>query len=154
MIKVIYLLTMFVGFSYFGIAIGRNYSKKEQFLCEVLSFLNILSNNIKFNKSKLSGVIVENVDNFKTDLKNVLNGFLKNEIVEVPFLTKYENQKLHEFLNSVGMYDVEGELSNIERYKQIFSNFYNESLVNVKKYGVLYSKLGVMLGLIVVIIFI
>lgn len=154
MIKVVCLLTMFIGFSYFGIAIGRDYSKKEMFLSEVLSFLNILSNDIKFNKSKLTNVINQNVENFKTDLQKVLNGFLKNEKVEVPFLTKYENQKMFEFLNSVGKYDVEGELSNIERYKQIFDAFYKESIEKNKKYGVLYSKLGVMLGLIVVIIFI
>ena len=154
MVKVFCLLTMFVGFSYFGVVMGKNYVKKEKFFCEVLSFLNILSNNINFNKNKLTNIIAENVGNFKTDFKYVLNGFLNNEIVEVPFLTEYEKQKLYDFLNSVGAYDVEGELSNIERYKQIFNNFYNDSLENSKKYGVLYSKLGIMLGLIVVIIFI
>ena len=134
MVKVFCLLTMFVGFSYFGVVMGKNYVKKEKFFCEVLSFLNILSNNINFNKNKLANIIAENVENFKTDFKYVLNGFLNNEIVEVPFLTEYEKQKLYDFLNSVGAYDVEGELSNIERYKQIFNIFYYSLNYHYKNY--------------------
>ena len=72
----------------------------------------------------------------------------------VGFLTEYENQKVLEFLNSIGFFDVCGELNNIERYNQIFNRLYNESVLNNKKYGELYSKLGIMLGLIVVIIFV
>lgn len=150
MVKGFCLFAIFLGFSYFGIAIGRSYGKKEKFFSEVLMFLNILSNNIKFNKNKLNKIIAENIDGLKTEFKGVLGGSRE----DISFLTKYENEKLFEFLNSIGNFDVDGEINNIESYKQIFNNFHSESLQNNKKYGALYSKLGIMLGLVVVIIFI
>ena len=154
MIKIACLTLIFVGVSYVGVAVGKTYVKKEKFFNEVLTFLNVLANNIQFNKSKLSNVIDENIDNFKTEFKQVLVDYKTGKSSSVGFLTEYENQKVLEFLNSIGFFDVCGELNNIERYNQIFNRLYNESVLNNKKYGELYSKLGIMLGLIVVIIFV
>lgn len=154
MIKFVCLLVIFVGVSYIGISLSINYSKRERFFNELISFCNVLFNNIKFNKSKLKVVIKENLDNYKTELKDYLQNYLENKEVKVSLLTEYENSKVNEFFVSIGKLDSFGELNNIENYKIIFNEFYEDCKFNNKKYGNLYSKLGVIFALILVILFI
>ncbi len=153
MIKFVCLLVIFIGVSYIGISLSINYSKRERFFNELISFCNVLFNNIKFNKSKLKVVIKENLDNYKTELKDYLQNYLENKEVKVSLLTEYENCKVNEFFVSIGKLDSFGELNNIENYKIIFNEFYNDCKFNNKKYGNLYSKLGVIFALILVILF-
>lgn len=154
MIKFVCLLVIFIGVSYIGISLSINYSKRERFFNELISFCNVLFNNIKFNKSKLKVVIKENLDNYKTELKDYLQNYLENKEVKISLLTEYENSKVNEFFVSIGKLDSFGELNNIENYKIIFNEFYNDCKLNNKKYGNLYSKLGVIFALILVILFI
>ena len=153
MIKFVCLLVIFIGVSYIGISLSINYSKRERFFNELISFCNVLFNNIKFNKSKLKVVIKENLDNYKTELKDYLQNYLENKEVKISLLTEYENSKVNEFFVSIGKLDSFGELNNIENYKIIFNEFYNDCKFNNKKYGNLYSKLGVIFALILVILF-
>ena len=152
MIKILCLVFLFGGVSYIGISLSNNYIKRERFFNELISFCNVLSNNIKFNKNKLKIVIGDNKDHYKTELKNFLEDYLNNKKNQISILTEFENQKLLEFFNSIGKMDTCGELNNIENYKIVFNEFYDSCKSKNKKYGNLYSKLGIIFALILVIV--
>lgn len=154
MFKVLSLLAVFIGTSYIGVEMGRRYIKREKLFNELIMFCNVLSNNIKFNRNKLKYIISENIENYSYDLREYLSNFLEDRIDEIYFLSRYENQKLSEFMRGLGNFDSNGEIGYIENYKILFEEFHKKSCSENKKYGALYSKLGIMLGLILVILFI
>lgn len=154
MLKFICLLIMFAGVSYIGIELGSNYSKKEKFFSELNMFCNMLINNIKFNKNKISVVINDNINNYSSDLKEYLSCFLNDKLNDLSFINKYQNQKIREFFLGLGSFDTSNEINYINNYKILFEEFLSNSKEENKKYGALYSKLGIMVGLILVILFI
>lgn len=154
MIKIISLLIMLIGPTYVGFEVALNYSKKEKFFSELNLFCNMLSNNIKFNKNKIKTVIFDNLDNYSNDLKDCLKNYIENKKLYVDFLNKYQNTKVSEFFNGLGNFDSNSEISYIENYKLLFQEFGNKCKEDNKRYGSMCSKIGVIVGLVLVILFI
>ena len=154
MIKTISLLIVFLGSSYIGVEISNSYSKKEKFFREIIMFCDMLINNIGFNKNKIGVVIENNLDNYSGDLKDCLSSYIAEKSIDVEFLNKYQNQKINDFFNGLGGFDVGSEINYINSYKLIFEDFYEKGKDENKRYGTLYSKIGIIVGLILVILFV
>ena len=145
---------MFLMSSYLGYVIGKNYSKREKFYGELLMLCNVLITNIRFNKNKLKIIINEFMDNCSNDMCEYLHGYLRNDMEELSFISKYDNKRIKDFFSRLGEFDSGSEIGYIENSKIYFNDCYMKSMEDNKKYGVMYTKLGFMAGLILVILFI
>ena len=152
--KFILIITLFLGCSYIGFGASKNYSRKVAFYNELILFCNVLISNIRFNKNKLKIIIEDYMGNVGIDIKNYLLGYLNGNIEDIHFISRYDNSKIKEFFTGLGSFDSDGEIGYIENYKLYFDSCYSKSVEENKKYGALYSKLGVVAGLVLLILFI
>lgn len=152
--KFIFIITLFMGCSYIGIITSKNYSKREVFYNELIMFCNVLISNIRFNKNKLRVVVEDYINIASIDMKNYLLSYINDDIEDIYFISKYDNAKIKEFFIGLGNFDTSGEIGYIENYKLYFNDCYAKSVEENKKYGALYSKLGVIAGLVLLILFI
>lgn len=154
MIKIIILIALFCSICYLGFSIANYYKKKELFYAEFLKFMEMFFNNVKFNKTKIHIFVSDFLKECKTDCKYLLQEYFinKNHEIKLSILNDSENVRIKDFLNSIGKFDVNGELNNIENHKTILVENYAKSKIDVKQYGVLYSKMGVLVALVLVIV--
>ena len=152
--KAILLILMFCGVTYVGYSMGNTFGRRERFYRELIMLCNMLVSNIRFNKNKLSIIIENYCKTCSADMRLYLEDYLANNIGNISFLSSYDNERIREFFLGLGVFDSSGEIGYIENYKVGFEECYNNCVEENKKYGVLYTKLGFMIGLIVVILLI
>ena len=152
--KTLLLILMFLGVSYVGYSMGKTFGRRERFYRELIMLCNMLVSNIRFNKNKLYIIIENYCKSCSADMRLYLENYLNNNIENISFLSPYDNEIIREFFLGLGGFDCSGEIGYIDNYKVGFEECYNNSVEENKKYGVLYTKLGFMVGLIVVILLI
>ena len=154
MLKIISLSTIFFIVSFIGVEISSNYSKKERLFRELLSFCNLMINNIKFNKNKLYIILKENINNYSSELRSYLECYINGTKYKSSLISEEQDIKISEFISGLGCFDVNGEVGYIENYKSIFYDYHMTAKENNKKYGSLFSKLGIVSGILLVILLI
>lgn len=147
---------------YIGYGLSRYYFSRVKLFMSLINFTEKLDTDINFGKAKLLKII----EDFKCeskDLKKILNGYILclNEgksctedmvFKDIKILKDGEKNVILNFLLELGKLDVFNQTKQIENSKLRFKEILEGCNEEKKKYGNLYLKLGIILGLLIALI--
>lgn len=143
--KYILLLIVFVTCVYVGFEIKKYFENRVKLSDEILSFCEYAKKQIDFYNTPKDQIIMQYNSVF---LMKVLSG--END----QLLSDNENNKVQEFLSSIGKYDAQNEVSNIEFYKLYFQTLKEKCVQDLQKKGGLSLKLSILIGILLCILLI
>lgn len=164
--KILLLCLIVTCCTYIGYGLSSYYRKRLKIFRDCHSFSNKLIVEINFAKNNLKEIIKSSINSYSSDFKSVLNGYLNylNSDAKVlateqlfkknNFLSDDEKQTIFLFFKSLGRYDAENQILEIEHFKQKFESMCESAESENKKYSSLYIKLGLMFGILVAILLI
>ncbi len=155
--KYIFLGVIVFICGYIGYGLSKYYISRLKFFNDLLNFAEKFETEINFSKTKLLNV----VDGFKSTSKEfvtILNSYklflnegqILNENLmfdKIKILKEEEKHCVFMFFNELGKFDVYNQTKQIENYKVKFNDIIHSCVEDKKKYGTLYVKLGIILGL-------
>lgn len=162
---ILFLILIFAGA--LGKIISKKYTYRLNELRDMKNALNILKNKIKFTYEPLSEIFEYIADN---SIKNISNIF-KNSVEKMNLKTasesweesvqetesnlKDEDKNILKMLSKLlGITDMEGQVSQIEITENFLNNQIQDAEMEKQKNEKLYKKLGMVMGLAIVIILI
>ena len=155
--KFVILGLIFSSISFLGFKMGNKYYEKEKFYNDFYNFIIFTKNQIGFLKIN----IIEILNNYETknkNLKNLLINYYKflqgEEYTELNILNKDENLEIFNFLKGIGLNDCLTQNEFFENYLIFFEKKLKEVKTLNLKYGAMYKKLGILLGICVCILLI
>lgn len=164
--KVLLLCLIITCCTYLGYGFAGYYRKRFKLFRDCHAFANKLIVEINFAKHNLKEIISTTINNYGADFKRILSLYLNylnsdatiltNEMLfaKNTYLSSDEQQNIFLFFKSLGRYDAENQILEIENFKQKFDEMRKESEVENTKYGLLYIKLGLLLGILIDILLI
>lgn len=153
--KLIFLAIICILFSYIGFKISLFYRKKVKLLRELVDFVNYLILNISFLKTDLF-VLLNNYNAKDKDFKEIL--ILYKDYVENGLDLKFKDALFKSFnkdiascilsfFQSLGKLDYTNQLKMLELNKKHFDEIKLKSEMENKTKGNLYYKLGLIIGI-------
>jgi stage III sporulation protein AB len=163
--QLILSLVLLSACSYLGYSFGQYYHLREQFLLDLITFCQHLKSEIGFAKNSLVQIVKNSETHYHPAMKQVLKNYVKclnNEAtidletlkkhLHTIYLEEKEHHELLQFFNSLGKTDRAHQLQTIEQFLVFFYNFLNNAEVQKKKYSGMFSKLGFLTGIFLVIL--
>ena len=163
--QILLYLILVAGCSYIGYGIGNFYVKRYNFLMNLILFANHLKTEINFSHNTLENIVNKHIDNFSVEFKKVLKNYLivleESDYVTMSDLTNNlnniylepsEQNEMLQFFSILGTSDASSQIKVIDKFINSFNLFLNEAKIQKEKYGILYKKLGVLVGILLVII--
>lgn len=156
--------------AYIGTYKSRKLKERERVLIEMVTFLKLVKNEIKYmmnilpnayeiSRQKLStelkikiGQIV--VDMLDSENLTYVEGSIEKNISEIECLEKYDKEIFTSTLKNLGRSDIEGQTNIIENTINILETQINEANEIKNTNSKLYRTIGIITGLMLVIIFI
>ena len=156
MIKWLLLICVFCATVCLGYVYYLSFKRKVAFYRELIWFLEILQNEIGFNKNTIKNIVLKHKSSISTELKNYLvNKFCDGKgSVNLQFLSAEELIDLNSFFNGFGKCDADGEIARIKNYLLRCENYFSLAKEKLQKQGVLALKLAIAFAFIIVIVFI
>lgn len=164
-IKYFILFLILIASSMIGKFISKKYVYRLQELEEIQNSLNILKTKIKFTYEPIPEIFDEiskssckNVSNIFKNAKDKMNNATAyiawKEAVEetITNLKNEDKQVLVTLGKLLGQTDVEGQLSQIEITEKFLEGQLKEALEEKHKNEKLYTRLGTIIGLVIVIV--
>lgn len=163
-----FLFLVIAGCTSVGFLLSRIFSDRLEDLKNLHTLLNILQNKIKFTHLPLSEIFEQIGEmNTKTKIKQI---FLKcskklkdmnmekaweEAIEEEMFFLNLNNEDIDTLIylgHTLGKSDIEGQISEIEEFKERLSVQIEEAELQKNKNSKLYKSLGTIVGLVIVIL--
>ena len=148
-----------------GLTISKHYIERKKFFLDLKNFVNSLKNEISFSLIKLIDVVEKLNKQIKNRNINILLANyatilkLKKEMGEdklfqnISFLNEQERNNVFLFFTRLGRVDVVNQINELDNYSKIFDEYYQNAKANSEKYSSLYTKMGILVGLFIAIIF-
>lgn len=149
-----------------GRAMSKRYTYRLEELEELKLALNILKTKIKFTYEPIPDIFTEISDN--TNISNIgkIFAYAKEKIKVEPISTAWEEavnevrcnlndedkKSIKTLSKLLGQTDIEGQISQIEITESFLENQLNEAIIAKQKNERLYTRLGTILGMTIVII--
>lgn len=168
-IKYIFLLVIFLSSSKIGKMLAQRYYFRVQELEELKNALNLFKTKIKFTYEtipeifeEISNNITKNISNiFKSTVKG-LKDFSVSQAWEQAIESEKKNTNLNEedirviklLSKQLGITDIEGQISQIEITEHFLDTQIKQAQQEKEKNQKLYQKLGITMGLVIVILLI
>lgn len=163
MIKFIILGILVILCGYIGFGVARFYTNRSKFFKSLELLFDKLKSEISFSQNKL----IEIVSTYpcpSVDGKKLIQNFVdclnfdkpitkENLFTGIKILNDEEKAFLEIFFKSLGKFDALNQTSQLENQKAELFNFYKKADEEAKKYAPLYSKLGVIVGLVIALLF-
>ncbi len=157
------IIVLVASCTYVGYGFSKQYNLRAEFFEALDLFLKKMNLEINFSREKLKPIVSEYKTNCKEldgILKNFLNALeirdlgLKELFEKTKLLKDDEKEMLFSFFKSLGHFDLSGQTDHINNFLKNF-NFYLESSKEEKtKYGTLFTKLGIIVGVMISLILI
>ena len=112
-----------------------------------------LQEKITYRKDDIEKIVFKLADDKLKKKKNAENNHYEKIIENLNFNNK-DRELLSSFVKVLGTTDIDGELSHIKMYQELFSEQYKLSKEDIKNKGKLYRMLGLFSGLAFVVLFI
>lgn len=168
--KIIIYLVIIALTSYIGVLKSKKLKDREYILREMITFLSLVENEIKYMMSILPNAYESSRQKLVTELKTsigkivvdmlsldnyyLIDQSIVENISSINGLIEYDKNVFISTLKNLGRSDVESQINIIENSKNILENQVKEAnevkLVNSK----LYRTMGIITGLMIVIILI
>lgn len=155
MVKVIVFVLVVSGCTFLGWLFSAKYRKRRQFFTQLLKFNARLQSELSFSrlsilsfleKYEYSGEFAQFLAGYRTGLE------LGTMEIDLPFLSKEEEQLLLDYFLSLGKSDAGTQLQLLGGYEKRFAALSQEVAAESSRYETLYLKLGLLFGLLVVIL--
>lgn len=156
--------------AYIGSYKARKLKKREHILREMVTFLKLVENEIRYMlnilpnayeiarqklntelKIAIGGIVVDMLD---TENLTYIEGSIEKNISEIESLEKYDEEIIISTLKNLGRSDVEGQINIIQNTISILENQINEANEIKNTNSKLYRTIGIITGLMLVIIFV
>ena len=164
-IKYFILFLILLSSSMIGRFISKKYVYRLQELEEMRNALNILKSKIKFTYEPIPEIFEEISKNTSRNISNIFQTAKKNmntttanlawkESIEQSEsnLKKEDKQVLITLSKLLGQTDIEGQVSQIEITEKFLEGQLKDALEEKQKNEKLYTRLGTIIGLVIVII--
>ena len=160
LIAFLFCFCVFVGYVF-----SSKYTKRKRFFDSLISLAEKLSLEINFSRERLH-VLIENFDEKnKRNLLGIDTNFVEyldkkvdlstDELFKkIDILKQDEKDSVFLFFKTLGRSDVENQTKEIQSFISRFKEIKNQCEVDHKKYGSLSLKLGIVMGLFLVVILI
>ena len=163
--KIFLILILILMFGYIGFCISKSYLDRKRFFNSLLSLISLLKADISFQNNRVVEIFKnakKSIDN--KHLKYIINNYesmLNNEneinfeglFKNVNLLTTQEKETVYIFFKKLGYLDALNQISMIECFENQSKSFYQNSSDDWNKYGGLYTKLGLIFGCFIALIF-
>ncbi len=150
--KLFLIVVINIAFACVGYFIFDNYRRKKKFYSDMVDFCGYLSNEIRFNKNDIRKIFLSLQGRFNSELEGYLQAFLNYSTYNQKLLNSVENDEIIAFLKSLGKFDVDGEIKNINKYQELFTKKLNNASEQERTRGSAIFKIFIILGLLVSII--
>lgn len=127
--------------------------RRRKQLATVLLFLNRLTTSVRYRNDDMSLIVFSLADDELSPLKNAEHNQYENIIKTLNFNSK-DKALLISFFKDLGKTDIDGVLSHIKMYEELFSEQYENAKEDISSKGKLYRMLGLFSGLAFVVLFI
>ncbi len=158
MLKMICGAILCVCLGYIGLEIKKVYAVRVRYLEDYTAFINELIEEISFFESPI-GKFVEGIKEFKKkEFRKTLDEFEKavsesrEFVLKNVYLNKRDVEIIQNCFNSIGKTDAATQLTNLKNSKIYAEGMLKRAEKEYKTKGQLYGKLGILLGLAVMII--
>lgn len=169
-VKIIVLISIIALCSYIGILMSKKLKDREYILREMVTFLGMVENEIKYmlailpnayevSRQKLTttlkpaiGQIV--VDMLSLNSQEAIDQSIVKNITNIYGLTPYDKNVFCSTLKNLGRSDVDGQINIIENSITILENQIKEANDQKLKNSKLYKTVGAISGLMIAIILI
>lgn len=157
-IVLIMILSILVGFIF-----SKKYSNRNKFFQSLVSLCQKFDVEINYSRERVKNIL-ENLDEkHKINLSGLDKNYIsfiekKNQLNKetlfrnIPFLKENEEDMIFMFFKSLGRSDVDSQSKEIKNFQKKFEDKLKETQTENKKYGTLSIKLGVIVGLFVVVL--
>ncbi len=156
--------------TYIGFFKSSKLTKREYILKDMITFLNLVENELKYMMSILPNAYEASRQKLTTDLKvcigqivvdmltfentDIIDKSICDNISKLQELTNYDKNVMISTLKNLGRSDLESQINIIENCKEILEGQIKEA-VNVKvSNSKVYRTVGVITGIMLVVIFI
>lgn len=155
---------------YVGIIKSKNLSVREKTLREMVIFLNLVKNDIRYMmnilpnsyeiaRQKLNTSLKIAIGKIVVDMINCSNNTMLDQsitknIMDIEELTKYDKEVFISTLKNLGRSDLDSQINIIDNSITIIENQIKEANEIKIKNSRLYKTVGVITGLMIVIVFI
>lgn len=136
-------------FTYFGNEYNKKFSKRYGFYKSFYDFILQFSNNLSYSNEKIKVFLEQNETSFSKVVYERLHNKKKQEF---PFLTKQEELDFYLFVDNLGNGNSESQIDLLKAKEKEIYNKMCEEQAKMEKYKNLYTKLGFLLGLMIVIL--
>ena len=160
-IKAIVCLSILIFTTTIGYLLASKYRNRKIFFMQFHLLNERFLREIEYQKRPIREFIQKNI--FKGDFCQVLNIYLDNLgnfddflsiFPEISYLNNEEIKFLSEYLNSLGKGDSGAQKKHFSALNTQIDEFKKSSEVEYKRYADLYVKLGVLIGLAIIIVII
>lgn len=155
--KFLILGSIFSLVTYIGFKFGNRYKEKVDFYNDFSIFLLYLKSQISFLKVDLITIFNQyecKNNHFKNLICNLSDDFNSYRNINVEILKEDENLQIRRFFEGLGKNDCLTEEDYIKRQIEIFNKKLNDAKDLNLKYGNMYKKLSILLGIFVCIVLI
>lgn len=155
---------LFFCLAYIGIGIRAYYARRKELYCDCIEYIDYLKENIGFLKTPLKELSLNFCKEKKGEWAKLLNKYIAllekgsitsekiDKLVSSPYIDKERQAVFSQFFSELGKVDCDTQLEQLQRVKA--------SLIPVKDYygkkyrttGVLAYRLGILLGIAVMVI--
>lgn len=169
-IKIIISISIVCITAYIGTYKARKLKQREYILREMVTFLKLVENEIKYMmnilpnayeiarqklstelKIKIGQIVVDMLD---SENLTYIDGSIEKNISDIESLDKYDKEVIISTLKNLGRSDVEGQINIIQNTINILENQISEANEIKNTNSKLYKTIGIITGLMLVIIFI
>ena len=170
LLKIVISIAIVSLTGYIGYLKALKLKKREYILREMVTFLNLVKNEIKYMLNLLPNVYETSRQKLTTDLKVVIGqivvdmltfdnlSFLNKSIIDnvskLDELTDYDKNIFISTLKNLGRSDVDGQINIIDNTIAILENQIKEANEIKNSNSKVYKTVGTIAGLMIVIIFI
>lgn len=145
--KLFLIILIILSSSLLGFLIYLNYSSKRKTYSYLVNFCDTCLLEIKFNKNNFKKIIEKNLDSYNQEMKKILSSYLDKEEYNSKLFKKNEVASIQNFINSLGKKDLDGEVQNLNKYRELFEQNFKKSKEDEQKKGVVSFKLFIVVGM-------
>lgn len=169
-IKIIISILIVALTAYIGSSKSRKLKEREYVLREMVTFLKLVENEIKYMmnilpnayeiarqklntelKIKIGQIVVDMLD---SNNMTYIEGSIEKNISEIESLDMYDKDIIISTFKNLGRSDIDGQMNIIQNTINILENQISEANENKRTCSKLYRTIGIIAGLMLVIIFI
>lgn len=145
--KLFFIILIVLSTSFIGLLIYLNYNSKRKTYSYLVDFCDTCLLEIKFNKNNFKKIIEKNLSSYNLEMKKILNCYLDKECYTSKIFKKSDTVFIQNFIDSLGKKDIDGEIQNLNKFKELFDQNLKKSKEDEQKKGVLSFKLLIVVGL-------